>query len=372
MILHTWSHQAYQPRPEDDPPKYLRGWNHVELDADGNLFAVVPLRALLMVTPESELRWSCAVAAHHDLAFNDTGAILVLSEAMRRVVAGGQGHVVQDNLVTAVDPDSGAVTGETSLYDVLRTDQHLRRLIDDSIMRRSQEFRRGWPGSDGGPAAVLEEETREIPGTASYYDERRRVLQRLRDLPGKPCDVMHANTLAVLDAHPEGVWQRGDVMVCLRELDTIAAVDLAGGAVRWWWGAGELSGPHQPSMLPDGRVLIFDNGVSLGRTRLLVVDPSTCTVVWSWSADPPKSFFCPLAGGCERLPDGNLLVTDSTRGGVFELTLDGRVVWRMTLPVDVYGAGRGRVSIYRMSAVAPDLVGRLGGRDLSGARGKRA
>ena len=289
------------------------------------------------------------------MAFDDGGAILVLSEAVRRVEADGQDWVVQDNIVTSVDPDSGAVSGETSLYDVLRSDQYLRRLIDDSIVRRGQEFRRDWPGLEGEPAAVLEE-TRTSP---SRPDEHRRRLRRLRDLPGKPCDALHANTLTVLDAHPTGLWRRGDVLVCLRELNAVAAIDLVGGTVRWQWGPGELSGPHQPSMLPDGRVLVFDNGVSFGRTRLLIVNPVTRAVDWTWTADPPESFFCPLAGGCERLPDGNLLVTNSTGGGAFELTPDGRVVWRMTLAAGVYGSDRGRVSIYRMAAITPDVAGGL-------------
>ena len=48
-VLHTWSHSACQPTAEDDPPNYLRGWNHVEVNPDGSLLAIVPLRALLML-----------------------------------------------------------------------------------------------------------------------------------------------------------------------------------------------------------------------------------------------------------------------------------------------------------------------------------
>jgi hypothetical protein len=358
-VLHTWSHTSGQPRPEDEPPSYLRGWNHVHVDGDANLFAIVPLRSLLKLTPASELEWSCDVAAHHDLAIHDDGVILVLTETPRRVVVGGCVCVVLDNLVTLIDP-GGAVKGEVSLYDVLRTDPSLRRLIDDSIRRRNEDFRcRGWPTPDDHVPLAVARETRAILKTANYHGDRRRALQRLRDLPGSPCDVLHTNTLELVDAHPRGLWERGDVLLCVRELNTIAVVDLARARVRWRWGAGELSAPHQPSVLPEGWVLVFDNGRDLGRTRLLAVDPSTGEVVWSWSAEPPQSFFCPLAGGCERLANGNLLVTNSTAGGAFELSMDGRIVWRLTLPVEVYGAERGRVSIYRMSTVEPGVVARL-------------
>jgi hypothetical protein len=203
------------------------------------------------------------------------------------------------------------------------------------------------------------QETQALLRTATYEGELRRALQRLRDLPGSPCDVLHANTVELLPAHPQGIWHHGDVMLCMRELNAIAVVDLPHAEVRWWWGPGELSGPHQPSMLSDGTVLVFDNGIDKRRTRLVTVDPSTRGVVWCWSPDPSGSFFCPRAGGCEGLANGNLLITNSTAGGAFELAPDGQVVWQLTLPVDVYGLERGRVSIYRMSAVDPDVVARF-------------
>ena len=358
-VLHTWSHTSHQPKPEDNPPSYLRGWNHVEADADGSLFAIVPLRALLKLTPESKLEWSCEVAAHHDLAVRDDGTLFVLTEAPRRVLVDGCAHVILDNLVTLVAP-GGDVRSEVSLYDILTTDSGLRQLIEDATRRRSESFRRrGWPTPDDQVSPEVVQETQAILRDASYHGELRRALQRLRALPGSPCDVLHTNTLELLDAHPEGIWNRGDFLICMRELDTVAVVDPARAEVRWWWGAGELSGPHQPSALPDGRLLVFDNGLNARRTRLVVVNPSIREIVWSWSAQPPESFFCPLAGGCERLANGNLLVTNSTAGEAFELTMDGRMVWQLTLPVAVYGAERGRVSIYRMSAVEADVIARL-------------
>jgi hypothetical protein len=355
-ILHTWSHPADQPERAAAPPSYLRGWNHVEVDAGGNLFAIVPLRSLLKLTPASELEWSCDVAAHHDMAVRDDGSILVLTEAPRRVVAHGATYTVLDNLVALIEP-GGTVKEEFSVYDILRAHQGLGLLIDESIRRRSEEFhRRQWPRSDDAVPTGVVEETWSILQTATYDDDRRQALRRLRDLPGSPCDILHTNTLELLDGHPRGLWDRGDVLLCMRELNTIAVVNLARGEVRWSWGTGVLSGPHQPSVLPDGRVLVFDNGISEQRTRLLAVEPSTDEVVWSWSEDPPQSFYCPLAGGCELLANGNLLVTNSTAGAAFELTMEGEVVWQLKLPASVYGADKGRVSIYRMSALKPNVV----------------
>jgi hypothetical protein len=305
------------------------------------------------------LEWSCDLAAHHDLAIDSAGTIRVLGEAPRRVVVNGRAHTILDNRVTTVDA-KGVIGSDISLYDILTTEPGLRRLIADSVERRAEDFRRKeWPArGDGVPPAVAEE-TQWILRTATDIGDRRRTLQRLRDLPGSPCDVMHTNTLELVDGQSDRWPGRRHALICMRELNTIAVVDLALAEVAWWWGPGELSKPHQPSLLPDGNVLVFDNGTSAKRTRLVVVDPDTRQIVWSWSADPPESFYCPLAGGCERLPDGNFLVTNSTAGGAFELTMNGDVVWHLKLPIDLYGAERGRVSIYRMAAVAPDIVARL-------------
>ena len=358
-VLHTWSNTTHQMAPEENPPSYLRGWNHVEVDANGNLFAIVPLRALLKLTPESKLEWTCDVAAHHDLALRDDGMVFVLAEAPRRVVVDGCAYVILDNLVTLVD-QNGSVSSQVSLYNILSTDSDLRQLIDEAIQRRSESFReRGWPGRDDEVPPAVVQETQAILSNGSYDGELRRALRRLRALPGSPCDVMHTNTLELLDVHPSGIWNRGDLLLCMRELNTIVVIDAVQAKVRWWWGTEELSGPHQPSVMPDGRILVFDNGLNARRTRLIIVDPNTRKVVWNWSADPPGSFFCPLAGGCERLANGNLLVTNSPAGGAFELTMDGQIVWQMTLPVSVYGQERGRVSIYRMSAVKADVIAQL-------------
>ena len=248
--LHSWSHRAWQPHPREEPPNYLRGWNHVAVDGAGSLYAIVPLRALLKLTFQSTVDWSCSVTAHHDLAFDSGGNILVLTEAPRRVRAGGRQQVVLDDLVTTIGPD-GRWLREQSLYDILRTEPGLRRRIDAALVDRAAALEREWGTGSADRAMSAAAESWPAPG-GDGGDQRRRTLQALRALPGSPCDVLHANTLDILGAHPDGSWDDGAVLVCLRELDTVAVLDLARAQVRWSWGAGELSGPHdQPRSVLD-------------------------------------------------------------------------------------------------------------------------
>jgi len=62
----------------------------------------------------------------------------------------------------------------------------------------------------------------------------------------------HANTCAVL---PDG-----NVLTSFRLLSTVAIIDRHSGAFVWKWGREELGHQHDPHLLPNGNVLLFDNG----------------------------------------------------------------------------------------------------------------
>ncbi len=62
-----------------------------------------------------------------------------------------------------------------------------------------------------------------------------------------------------------------------------------------------LEGPHPPTSLPGGRLLIFDNGARRGFSRLLEIDADG-SVHWEYRAEPPGSFFSRIMGGAQVLP----------------------------------------------------------------------
>jgi arylsulfotransferase ASST len=360
-LLHAWSTGLDQPDPATDPPTYLRGWNHVELAADGSLYATVPLHSMLKLRPDSSLIWRIELPVHHDLDIGPDGNIHVLTEQPRRVPWRDGTHTLLDNSVTIIGKDS-AVRASHSLYDVLTAHPTLRDLIDSEIERRTAAT----PGGPGDTTAG----SLTIGALAPGRDSSR----LLREAPGSPSDVLHANSVEVLAAHPAGLWRQGDVLVSLRNLDVIAVVDLAAAVVRWFWGPGELSGQHQPSALPGGNLLVFDNGQAAGRSRAVEVDPDTGQIVWQYTADPPQELFCELAGGCEQLASGNVLISDSQAGRAFEVTRDHRIVWAVqTRTRPSPGSSATRAEFYRMAAVpAPATVSLRGGdesaRQLVGGR----
>ena len=58
------------------------------------------------------------------------------------------------------------------------------------------------------------------------------------------------------------------ILVCVRNQDLLAIVDWSEKRLLWAWGPGELSGPHDATLLPNGNVLAFDNGLGRDWSRV--------------------------------------------------------------------------------------------------------
>ena len=161
-------------------------------------------------------------------------------------------------------------------------------------------------------------------------------------------DLYHSNTIEVLE-RDIGVAKAGDLLICIRNRNLVAAVDLEEERVVWSWGKGELDWPHHPSLLDNGNVLIFDNGARRGYSRVIEVNPSTGEIEWEYRGDPPESFFSRIRGAAQKLPNGNILITESDRGRAFEVTEGGEVVWDFFNP-EFNQRGK-RMVIYRMMRI---------------------
>jgi len=154
-------------------------------------------------------------------------------------------------------------------------------------------------------------------------------------------DIFHTNTVELLDgrfAERSPIFKAGNVLVSVRELNVIAIVDLDAEAVVW-----ALSGmwcrQHHPTMLDNGNMLLFDNLGHGGRSKVIEFEPLTQTVVWSYGTTPSEDFFSQTGSTCERLPNGNTVITESDNGRAFEVTPDGEIVWEF---INTHRAGSQR------------------------------
>ena len=147
----------------------------------------------------------------------------------------------------------------------------------------------------------------------------------------------HGNTVVPLpDGNPVSGYG-ASVMVSFRNISTVAIIDKASGEFTWKLGYDVLSQQHDPNLLPNGNVLIFDNGshrhnLALPFSRVIEVDPRTNEIVWDYQDSPAYNFFSPYISGARRLPNGNTLITEGMFGRMFQVTKDGEVVWEYINP----------------------------------------
>ena len=192
-------------------------------------------------------------------------------------------------------------------------------------------------------------------------------------------DWMHINSMSTLgpnkwyDAgderfHPDNIIWDG------RETNISAIISKKTGKIGWQIGPdftatlelrmmGAIIGQHHVHMIPkglpgEGNILIFDNGGWAGygypsqnstfclkssirdHSRVLEIDPVTLRVVWECSAatmgHPPviqdNWFYSPLVSSCQRLPNGNTLITEGTQNRIFEVTKENEIVWEYINP----------------------------------------
>jgi hypothetical protein len=129
----------------------------------------------------------------------------------------------------------------------------------------------------------------------------------------------------------------GDILASYRPTSTVIRISRQTGKILWKLGPPTVAGQHAPTLLPNGNILIFDNGVhrlddSVPYSRVIEVDPATNKIVWKYQDKPTWNFFSPRMGYAQRLPNGNTLITESSFGRVFEVSKEGEIVWEFVNP----------------------------------------
>jgi uncharacterized protein (UPF0248 family) len=129
----------------------------------------------------------------------------------------------------------------------------------------------------------------------------------------------------------------GDILASFRPTSTVVRISRKTGAILWKLGPPAVAGQHAPTLLANGNILIFDNGVhrlddSMPYSRVIEVNPATNEIVWKYQDKPAWNFFSPRMGLAQRLPNSNTLITESSFGRFFEVTSQGEIVWEYVNP----------------------------------------
>lgn len=134
----------------------------------------------------------------------------------------------------------------------------------------------------------------------------------------------------------------GDYLVSFRNLDAVLLVDRDTGEVRWRLGGnrsdftfvddplGGISGQHDARFLPDGRLLLFDNGTlhtpptSRAVEYELDLEARTARRVWEHRLDRFNAY----TGSAVRDAEGATWVGASMFGLVHRVARDGTILWQ--------------------------------------------
>jgi len=309
--LHRWSMRFLDVWPDYEGPgrdHANKVWRRVHLYDNGDILAIFENVGIVKLDSESTLLWSHAGGEHHDLDVADDGSIYVIQHEKRVVPRVHAYQPVSEDFIAILEPD-GKLRKRLSILEAFERSDY--RAVLESMSR--------WG------------------------------------------DILHTNTIEILDGSRAGdcpAFRKGNVLICVRQLDTIAVVDMEEGKVVWAL-TGRWRLQHQPTFIPGGNMLIFNNRAGLDAhgepmSAVLEFDPLTQETYWTYDGNMPGGLYSPTCGSCERLPNGNTLITETDNGRAIEVTPAGRVVWEFINPKRAGKDDQLIASLYEVIRIPPD------------------
>lgn len=288
--LHRWRYPLRRLWPDlarDPTMAGLEYWRRAYLYPNGDLLGIYEGQGLVKLDAASRVLWAHRGGIHHDLEVTEEGDIYVLDR--------------DGKLIPRINPREGVLEDMITLLD--RNGRVKRRISILAAFERS-------------PFRGL-----------------------LSGMP-RSGDIFHTNTLELLDgrfADRDPAFRKGNLLISVLKLDAIAIIDPRLERVVWAR-TGSFRRQHQPTFLDDGNLLLFDNtGPGPGRSRVVEIDPLSGRIVWQYGGTAGADLFSKTLGSCQRLPNGDTLITESENGRALEVTRAGRTVWEFNNP---HRAGR--------------------------------
>jgi hypothetical protein len=328
-VVHRWELPFRQAWPqashvEDPLPDERIHWSHCYLYPNGDLLAIYHADSdangdtpygygLVKLDKDSKLLWSYAGRVHHDLDVAEDGTIYTLAQNVIREPPAGLEFLptpfLTDSLVFL--SAEGQKLETIPLLDAFAQSPYAAILT--SIPKHSTTKNPG----DNPPQA------RSQP-----------------DLTVKG-DLLHTNSVKVLSralAPKFPLFKAGQVLLSVRNLDTVAVLDRSTRRIAWAaQGIWQLQ--HDAEFLDNGHLLLYDNLGSPKGTRILEYDPLTQAIPWVYANENSHPFRARFHGAKQRLPNGNTLIVNPDNRRLFEVTRDKELVWESVCPLPLDSQG---------------------------------
>ena len=245
--------------------------------------------------------------AHHDIVLLPDDEILYLADEI----------VVIDDTANGGDPETRILVESLRILD---QSNHTTRELWNSLDQLSTDVRVIWEGD----------------------------LKRW----------LHANSVSI--------GPRGNYILSLKNRNQVISISPDGKSVEWKLGgpnsdyrfpdpADRFYGQHTATELPDGNILVFDNGTGrpdeeggeFSRALVLALSDYDLTAIkaWEYRADP--DIFSRIRSSAYRLDNGNTLISfDVAQAGpvtarrtIVEVPQDGTEVWKLEVDSPAFRGG---------------------------------
>lgn len=301
-VLHTWSYDASQLYPISPSRDY---WRRVYLSDSGELYALISPHGVIKLTTDSDLIYHTdgKHALHHDLFVDDSGMLFALGRRIAPIPEVHPSIDVIDDTVVVFD-DRGHKVKSFSIYNAFR-------------------------------------------GTEWFDDVTKRIRSILRapaDAGVPPTEAFHTNTIEVFDGSLVGVspfLEKGNAVFCSPIHQNVFIIDLEAEKVVWNWFGPWKRGIHQPTFLPNGNWLLFDNAVEYtseddAASGVIEYTFPSKERVWQYTGVPEgQHFYSRFSSLAQRLENGNTLIVVSNEGRAIEVTPTKERVWEYYNPHSV-------------------------------------
>jgi len=312
-ILHTWryknAYEIWKHSPQNDPGGSF--WRRAHLFENGDILAIYEGLGLIKLDKNSNLVWSytSSRAPHHDLEVLDNGTIYTLTRERKKIDRLCSVYVCEEYIT--ILSAHGQLLKEYSLIDLIENSPYARMLINDSFVK-----------------------------AGGFYGH-----------------ILHANTIEVFDgslAQVSPLLKKGNILISILITHTICIIDLEKERVVWALGSGMWRHQHQPTLLENGNMLIFDNKDHDNASAVKEFNPFSQKIEWLYQGSPEHPFFSVTCGSNQRLPNGNTLITETDNGRAFEVTPDREIVWEYINPFRGGEKQELIASLFEMIRVSPE------------------
>ncbi|MCM8787146.1 MAG: arylsulfotransferase family protein [Candidatus Omnitrophica bacterium] len=297
-IMHTWqcdpAFKIWHDAPQNDPGSHY--WRRAYLFKNGDILAIYEGIGMIKLDKNSQIIWKyrSAHAPHHDMEVLDNGTIYVLTRGWKKIPHISTKDILEE-YITILNAD-GKLIKEYSLIDIIEHSQYARMLKNDASVK-----------------------------IGGFYGH-----------------ILHSNTIEVFNGsleHFSPLFKKGNVLISFLINHTICIIDLNIEQVVWALGNGLWRHQHQPTLLDNGHMLIFDNKDTDNGSAIKEFDPFTQKIFWIYKGTSQHPFYSETCGSIQKLQNNNILITETDNGRAFEITQEGIIVWEYINP---YRSGKNK------------------------------